>query len=63
MWLHEKEKKNYKPRLLDYWMTTEVKENLKKDPNPEKKYTKLDSFSGSKIKSNKSSKYSIHYNI
>ena len=57
MWLHEKEKKNYKPGLLDYWMTTEVKEKLKKDPNPEKKYTKLDSFSCSKIKSNKSSKY------
>ncbi len=57
MWLYDREKKDYKPKMLDYWMTTEVKETLKKDPNPEKKYTKLDSSSRSKIKSNKSSKY------
>ena len=57
MWLHDREKKDYKPKILDYWMKGEVKESLKKDPNPEKKYTKLDSFSHSKIKSNKSSKY------
>ena len=57
MWLHDREKKDYKPKMLDYWMKGEVKESLKKDPNPEKKYTKLDSFSHSKIKSNKSSKY------
>jgi hypothetical protein len=43
------------PNLLDYWMTTEKKNelNLKKETNHEKKYNKINLYSKSKIKSNK----------
>jgi hypothetical protein len=43
------------PVLLDYWLTTKMKNelNLKKETNPEKKYNKINLYSKSKIKSNK----------
>ena len=37
------------PALLDYWITKEVKEKIKHDPRPQKKYTKLENF-GSPLK-------------
>ena len=45
MYITDIPKKNTNnPALLDYWMTKEVKEKIKHDPNPQKKYTKLENF-------------------
>ncbi len=50
MYITDIPKKNTKnPALLDYWITKEVKEKIKHEPRPQKKYTKLENF-GSPLK-------------
>jgi len=55
MFVHEKkENVDYKnPLLLDYWMKSVVNEKITREPYPQKTYTKINNFGGSKIKSNK----------
>ena len=57
MYIFDKKKNpsHKNPNLLDYWLKTEMKNelNLKKETNPEKKYNKINLYSKSKIKSNK----------
>ena len=61
MWLHEVPKHDHKkPQLLDYWMkdagVDKIKLNLNTAPQ-EKKYTKINNFSGSVLsKTRKNSK-------
>lgn len=56
MYVHEKkENTGYKnPLLLDYWIKSAVNEKITREPSPQKTYTKINNFVGSKIKSNKS---------
>lgn len=51
MYLHDKKPNpDYKnPLLLDYWMKSVVNEKITKDPNPEKKYTKINNLGKSKL--------------
>ena len=55
MYVHEKkENTGYKnPLLLDYWIKSVVNEKITREPSPQKTYTKINNFAGSKIKSNK----------
>ena len=39
--------------ILDYWMKSVVNEKITREPSPQKTYTKINNFGGSKIKSNK----------
>ena len=55
MYVHEKkENTGYKnPLPLAYWMKSIANEQITREPSPQKKYTKINNFVGSKIKSNK----------
>jgi hypothetical protein len=55
MYVHEKKANpdNKNPLLLDYWLKGVVNEKITRDPSPRKTYTKINSFGGSKVVSNK----------
>lgn len=55
MYVHEKKSNpgHKNPLLLDYWMKSIINEKITIDPSPQKTYTKINNFGGSKIGSNK----------